>query len=618
MSSKTEVKSKANKSGGQTLIEGALILTLGMLITKIIGAIYKLPIADTLGGIGFGYFNNAYALYNPVFVLAAAGFPSAIARMVSESMTLGKYHDVRSIQKVAQRVFFITGTTGTALMIAIGFFATRDNGPWAAGSFPAIVAMSPSVFLCCMMGTYRGYTEGMKNMTPTAVSQVIEALGKLVIGLSAAVTIVKYGEGLAVAAGLPQFSEGALTDAINPVIVFGKKCYSRTDAVIASYPWAAAGALMGITLGSALALLFLMVRMKKLGTGITEEQLKTAPKGLKNEVILRTFFSIGIPVALGMLALSVTQLIDAAMIQSLLAKLDISLLNEQNGGVFNPIFNKQYGNLLSAEEIANEIAKESANLLWGVYGLCVSIYTLVPSITQALGVSAIPALSSAWIAKDKKLANENITAVFKVTALLAFPAGMGIAFLAGPIISILNSKPEFMLGAPMLTVLGVAVLFGAFAVPVNAMLQAVGKQSTPVKLMLLGAVAKIGLNYTLVGIQSINIKGAPWGTLVFYAIVVAGGIYTLCKTTGITPDLKNTFLKPAAAAVVCGVLAFVSHWGMNRVVHTRLTVVAAIVIGGLGYVITLILTRAITENDILMFPKGEKLAKMLAKRGWIV
>ncbi|MCL2486463.1 MAG: oligosaccharide flippase family protein, partial [Oscillospiraceae bacterium] len=463
------MSTKKTAAGGQTLIEGALVLTMGMAIVKIIGAIYRMPIAITLGGSGMGYFGNAYALYNPVYVLAAAGFPSVLARLVAESMATGRYRDVREIQKVAQRVFFVTGTVGTCLMVLVGWLMTH-YGPWDSWAFPAIAAMSPSVFFCCMMSSYRGYTEGMRNMTPTAVSQVIEALGKLVIGLAAAVGVVRYGEHAALAAGLPHGWESGLKgaaeslglaarlvaepDSVPFVRVFGRQCYTVSDALKASYPWAAAGALMGITLGSVLALVYLMFRMKKLGSGVTKKQFGAAPKPQSRNIILRRLFTIGIPIALGMLALNVTQLIDTFMVQYQIGKLNIPNLFEQYGVLLNP---------------DKSDAEGVANFLFGVYnGYAITIYNLIPYITQTLGVSAIPTLASAWIAKDKPVVKQSINSVLKVSALIAFPAGMGIAALSGPILALLfGGRPESILAEPMLRVLGITVMFGAMAIPVN-------------------------------------------------------------------------------------------------------------------------------------------------------
>ena len=307
----TEAKSLNKKrrggSRGQSLVQGAAILTFGTILVKVIGAIFKIPLGNVIGEAGMGYFSAAYALYLPVYTLSAAGFPSALARQVAENTAMGRYKDARKVHRVAQRVFLITGILGFIAMAAGGFvyinFVDRD-------SIYSVLAMSPSVFFCCMMASYRGYYEGLRNMTPTAVSQVIEALGKLFIGLGLAIGIMKYGE---------YSFQTSLT-------AYGTTVNTLEEARIASYPFAAAGSLAGIALGSLAGLIYMLLRSRKYGDELTDEEIASSPAPRSTGYILRNFFSIGIPIALGVLVLNVTQVIDAITIQNRLDGIDPEIL----------------------------------------------------------------------------------------------------------------------------------------------------------------------------------------------------------------------------------------------------------------------------------------------------
>ena len=116
----TEAKSLNKKrrggSRGQSLVQGAAILTFGTILVKVIGAIFKIPLGNVIGEAGMGYFSAAYALYLPVYTLSAAGFPSALARQVAENTAMGRYKDARKVHRVAQRVFLITGILRTQLI----------------------------------------------------------------------------------------------------------------------------------------------------------------------------------------------------------------------------------------------------------------------------------------------------------------------------------------------------------------------------------------------------------------------------------------------------------------------------------------------------------------------
>ena len=249
-----KIKRKRGGSRGQSLVEGAAILTFGTILVKVIGAIFKIPLGNVIGEAGMGYFSAAYALYLPVYTLSAAGFPSALSRQVAENIAMGRYKDARKVHRVAQRVFLVTGILGFLAMAGGGFVYIHFVDP---DSIYSVLAMSPSVFFCCMMASYRGYYEGLRNMTPTAASQVIEALGKLFIGLGLAVGIMKYGE---------YTFHTSLT-------AYGATVNTLEEAHIASYPYAAAGSLAGIALGSLFGLGYLIVRHQRLGDEITEEEL---------------------------------------------------------------------------------------------------------------------------------------------------------------------------------------------------------------------------------------------------------------------------------------------------------------------------------------------------------
>lgn len=225
---------KGTARRGQSFQQGALILSLAAILTKIIGALFKIPIQrEEIAGItGFGYFSTAYDIYLPVYTIAVAGFPIAVSRMVSESVSLGRFREVQTILRVSRRVFLATGLAGTLVMLGAAFVYPGFVG--IPGSFWPMIVMAPAVFFCCMVSAYRGVYEGMRNMIPTAVSQVIEALGKLVLGLGLAVGASWMGQ--------RQFAAG------RPV--FGQMVSSAAEARQASLPFVAAGAMLGVTAGS--------------------------------------------------------------------------------------------------------------------------------------------------------------------------------------------------------------------------------------------------------------------------------------------------------------------------------------------------------------------------------
>ena len=175
----------------QSLLNGALVLSLATLVVKVIGVIYKIPLSNMIGTVGRGYFDSAYNLYVPIYTVSMAGLPVAISNMVSKAMATGKFRDVKIIRKVAQRLFLIVGILGTLAMFILAY-------PYALSAknmdvLPAVFVITPAIFFCCLMSSYRGYYNGLSNMSPTAFSQVFEASGKLIFGLVCAKWVISYG-----------------------------------------------------------------------------------------------------------------------------------------------------------------------------------------------------------------------------------------------------------------------------------------------------------------------------------------------------------------------------------------------------------------------------------------
>ena len=168
----------------QNVLGGAIVLVVATALVKVIGAIYKIPLTSIIGSLGRGYFASAYNIYTPIYAISMAGLPVAVSTIVSKNVALGKYRDVKQVLKVTFPLFLLLGLVGTgAMFIAAKPYVDSVGSPLALYS---VLAIAPSILFCCVMSTYRGYYEGLSNMYPTAISQVIESLGKLIFGLSIA------------------------------------------------------------------------------------------------------------------------------------------------------------------------------------------------------------------------------------------------------------------------------------------------------------------------------------------------------------------------------------------------------------------------------------------------
>jgi len=209
-----------------TFFGGAAILAAGVVIVKIIGALYKIPLANILGDTANGYFNSAYSIFTVLLTISVGGIPVALSKQVSEANALGLVNQRRKIFSVAVRALFFVGLACFLFMFFGAKFLTT-NIMGNPGAYFATLILSPSLLFLCCVSALRGYAQGQNVMAPTAISQIIEALSKLLLGLFLAKLLLEYGS--------------SMTDAFTPEEL------------------AVGGAIAGVTIGTILALTFLSI-----------------------------------------------------------------------------------------------------------------------------------------------------------------------------------------------------------------------------------------------------------------------------------------------------------------------------------------------------------------------
>lgn len=590
---------KASKK--QNVLGGAMVLVVATALVKIIGAVYKIPLTGIIGSLGRGYFASAYNVYTPIYAISMAGLPVAVSTIVSKNAALGKYKDVKQVLKITFPLFLILGLVGTgALFLASKPYVDSVGSPLAIYS---VFAIAPSILFCCIMSTYRGYYEGLNNMYPTAISQVIESVGKLVFGLVLSYAVIGYAE-----------AEIAKNGA-----VFGQVITTEEDKAIV-YALAAAAAILGVTLGTVFGAIYTVLRHKIKKDGISKEMLVNSPLAASKKITMKEIVAIAVPTAISSLVLNVTNFIDTWMIQNRLE----SVVNEHYDTIFNI-----YGDSITAANVARD---NIHTFLYGAYDTTLDFRNLIPTIMMTLGVSAIPVISGAIAKKDHQLVNETVNTVFRTTMLFALPAGAGFFALSEPILTLLYNGTENQAGiavaAPVLALYGLMMAILTLSSPLTNILQAIGRADVPAKSLALGCAFKIGFNYLLIGIPEINIKGAVFGTAFFYLVCIIYDYVVLKKETGIKIELGTVLVKPLIASVLCGGAAYGSYKLLSSVMTfgdmsgrlngSSLACIISIGVAVVVYAIAVLLLKTLVKNDILLLPKGEKIAKILEKYKLIV
>ena len=590
MTNSLKTQKNNKKKSSQSFAMGAFIMTIGMLIVKLAGAAFKVPLAYILGGVGMGYFNNAYSIYNPIYALATAGLPIAISRMVAGDMARKRYNDVRAIHKLSVPLFFITGLIGSVIMILGSFLYVRfTNSP---GSLYSMFMLAPTAFFSCLISIYKGYFEGLKNMIPTAVSEIVEAISKVIFGLGFAWLLGEYG----------------MSEYYRCGIVYGKVCDSVISAREAILPWASAGAVLGITVSSIIGFLYIYVKYKISGDGITEYELLTSEPSRPGRTILKMLMGIAFPIALGAVIMNIAGMIDSMLVQRRLY--DIMLYAPK-------ILLEKYNGLIPKEVVNSD---STHIFLAGCFGYMNTITMFLYTLTQGLGISALPNVTAAWVENIKSKIKKSIETTLKITTLIAFPAGLGMSLLSFPIMDLIYNSlgknkqmGEICVSSQIMSIYALGVIFIAISTPICSILQAIGRPDLPLKILTVGMVIKVVLNYVLVGIPEINIQGAGIGTLVCYVFVCVAGIIMLFKETHIKFDLKKIFLKPFLCSTICGVSAYVSQEILAKFIFYKYATVISILIAIAVYTLTLFLTATISHEDLSGIPKLKKILKILEK-----
>lgn len=519
----------------QSFVEGALILMIANILVKFIGAVFKIPLNYLLGDDGMGYFGTAYTVYNWLFIVATAGMPVAISKMVAESRALGNEREARRIFSVSYKLLCAIGIAGFLFLF---FFADGCASLMASPNASlGIRALAPAILFVSLMSVYRGYFQGHQNMLPTAISEVCEALGKLVIGYGAALYFITFG--------IEKAAAGA---------VFG----------------VSAGAMLGT-----LSLALIHISKKKSALPMQDDSLPVR----RDRAILKSLVKIAVPITIGASVFSLTSIIDAAMI--------MRRLQESAG-----------------------FSYEVANTLWGAYtGKSVTMFNLVPTLITAISISIVPTIASAFALNDKKRVQDSTESSLKITILLTLPCAVGMALLAGPILSLVFRSTT---AQSTLSVLGYAIVFVSLVSLTNAILQATGHTMLPVVHMVVGGVVKIAVNYFLVGNPDINIVGAPIGTNLCYIVILAMNLVSLKRIIGIKYNFVTLALKPLISVLAMAAV-LLSLYGRIEFLGNMLSTVVTIIVSGVVYFAVLLLVGGVSENDIKMLPKSDKILGVMKK-----
>lgn len=259
----------------KSFVSGAAILGVAGILVKIIGAAFRIPLANAVGSVGMSYYEVAYPYYAWLLVISSSGLPTAISKRVSEKITLGDYRGANELLSAALKLLFIIGVA-TSLLMFFGADALAALSSFEGASL-SFKALAPALFLVSIMCAYRGYLQGLQLMTGTAISQIIEQLVKLGAGLLLAISFLEKG---------PEY--------------------------------AAMGALIGVTISEFVALIAIYVYYRSKKKQIDRLAARSTSKPIGFSKMAKSLLSIALPITIGASISPLTGIVDSAFIGRIL------------------------------------------------------------------------------------------------------------------------------------------------------------------------------------------------------------------------------------------------------------------------------------------------------------
>lgn len=527
-------------SKNNNFLKGAAILGIAGVIVKILGAIYRIPLTNIIESEGLGYYQTAYPLYALLLTISTAGFPIAIAKLVSERRAIKDYKGAHKVFKVALAGLFIG-----AILTSLFIFMAAENIVEALGNknaYYALIALVPALFFVPIMSAFRGFFQGSQAMAPTAISQITEQFFRVISGLFLTYYLLDMG-----------------------------------------IPMAAGGASFGGSVGAmvgTLTIIFIYLNGRKKMMKEIEGSITIKEYGVGH--IVRDLLVIAIPITIG------------AAISPIMDTIDVALVL------------KRLQSIGYTEAMAND--------LFGNKGMAQTLINLPQVFSIAIAMSLVPAIADANARGQKREIESIISSGIRITLLIGLPAAFGLFVLAKPIIGLLyykNPMEVIINTGNILAILSIGVIFLTLVQSLSAILQGLGKPIISAINLFIGALAKVILTYILTAIPSINIYGAAISTVVAFSIAAILDLISVKIYSKVKLSIKDIFINPFLSALGMAICARLSFIFLIGVIREKWATVIAILVGGIVYILLLVITGAITSEDLSLIPKGDKIAKKI-------
>ena len=548
-SRKTRMRSAQNDD---FIAQGA-ILAVATVLTKVIGVIYRIPLANILGDAGNGFYGYAYQIYAMALMVSSLSLPTAVSKLVSARLAAGQKRNSVRVFRCSMVFAVVVGTVITAAV----FFGADAISVYAMKSPLSVYALkmlAPGLFLVAVMAVIRGYFQGLGSMMPTAVSQIIEQLIRAVISIAGAGIFVDMGT---------RAGEKAGEELLGPA-------------------YGAAGATLGTVLGALIALVFLFFVVWAYRGKMNRQYRTDSGKEDSYRHILKVLVLTAVPILFSTAIYNINQILDLT--------------------IFNHIMDAQ------------GYVEEEYMALQGIYSGKYDTLVNVPlSIPWALCSSVVPSLTAAVATRSRKLVHEKIDQTLRLTMVITIPCGVGFLVLASPLMVLLYNDAS-KTPAYLLMLGSVVVVLYAWSSISNSILHGLNHISSPAKNACIALAVHLIAFVLMMTAFKMNVYALAAGNIVFAACMCWLNERKVHKVCGFRINIMDTFVKPLIASAVMGAAAYGVYFGLDHLIGGRwIPIIIAIIIAMLVYVAVVLKIGTLSDADIEALPMGARLLRLCRK-----
>ena len=533
------------------LMQGGILAMAGI-ISRLIGILFRIPMVHIIGDAGMGVYSTAYSIYNILLLISSYSLPMAVSRLISARLSLKQYRNARQIFLLSFLFGAALGLAAAAVMFfGADFLAgTLMNMPRAA---LAVRTLAPTVFIMGMLGVVRGFFQGHGTMIPTAASQILEQILHVLISVLAAYLLFRRGLAL----------DG--TGESNYAISYG-----------------AAGATIGTGVGALTALLFVgFVYLLYRRTFLLRCERNTDAQLDPPAHTLKLIVLTALPILISATMANLSNLIDQSV----------------------------YGHFMGAERL------DEYETLWGVFNAKYLLLTNLPiAVASAMSASTLPSVSAAIARGDLEETREKAGKAIRVIVLIAMPASVGLMVLGRPCFDLLFRSGTNDIAGTMMLCGAFAVLTFSLSTVCVGIMQGCGHYWTPIVNYALALLIHVPLLYLCLYV----LKWEVYGVVVCYVLYALScclfNLISLRKNIGYRQEFLKSFVLVLAASLIMGAAAFGCYKGLYALhLGNTVSLIVSILFALPVYFAALLLTHAVQEEELLLFPKGGALVRLAKK-----